>query len=93
MPPAFTLGLPLNRRDVLNSASAPSPSFSIMAGRSTPRSHKIFRLVEMYYDALGETLTLRRSLGAGFSCDVERAWNSALSSSSRARLRVVASRD
>lgn len=58
-------------------------------------SHKIFRLVEMYYDALGETLiwTLRRSLGAAFSCEMERAWNSALSGSSRARLRVVASRD
>ncbi|RTM07311.1 MAG: hypothetical protein EKK31_12060 [Hyphomicrobiales bacterium] len=58
-------------------------------------SQRIFRLVEMYYDALGETLiwTLRRSLGAGFSSEVERAWNSALSRSSRARLRVVASRD
>ncbi|MBN9547924.1 MAG: hypothetical protein J0H31_03315 [Alphaproteobacteria bacterium] len=63
--------------------------------KALARSHKVFRLVEMYYDALGETLiwTLRRSLGAGFSSEVERAWNSALSRNSRARLRVVASRD
>src|SRR3569832_227813 len=63
--------------------------------KALARSRKIFRLVEMHYDALGETLiwSLRRSLGAGFSCEVERAWNIALSSSSRTGLRVVASRD
>lgn len=65
------------------------------AVKALKRSRKIFGLVEMYYDALGETLiwTLRRSLGVGFSSEVERAWHSALGRGSRVRLTLIANRD
>ena len=65
------------------------------AVKALKRSRKMFGLVEMYYDALGETLiwTLRRSLGVGFSSEVERAWHSALGRSSRVRLMLIANRD
>ncbi len=64
------------------------------AVKALAQSNKTFRLVEMNYDALGETLiwTLRRSLGASFRCDVERAWRKALSRSPR-QMRVVVGRD
>lgn len=64
------------------------------AVKALAQSNKTFRLVEMHYDALGETLiwTLRRSLGARFCCDLERAWRNALSRSPR-QMRVVAGPD
>lgn len=64
------------------------------AVKALAESNKTFRLVEMHYDALAETLiwTLRRSLGDSFRCDVERAWRNALSSCPR-QMRVVAGRD
>lgn len=48
--------------------------------RALACSHKVCRLIDAHYEALRETLiwTLRRSLGAGFSVEVERAWHDAL---------------
>jgi len=50
------------------------------------QSDRICRLVDLHYQALAETLmwTLRRSLGATFTIEVERAWMGALWGASRA---------
>lgn len=52
-----------------------APTVTILA-----RSHRVFRLIERHYEARAKTLvwTLRRSLGDGFTVDVERAWMGAL---------------
>ncbi|MGO4686134.1 hypothetical protein [Hyphomicrobium sp. 2TAF46] len=51
--------------------------------RGLARSHKVCRLIDNHYEALGETLiwTLRLCLGAGFSAETERAWHEALHAS------------
>lgn len=58
-----------------------SPTVAALA-----QSHKVFRLIEVHYEAIAETLiwTLRRSLGEKFTIETERAWLSALWSAKRA---------
>ncbi|MCF1743054.1 hypothetical protein KYK29_10635 [Shinella daejeonensis] len=60
--------------------------------RILAQSNKVFRLIEMHYEALAETLiwTLRRSLNDSFTIEVERAWMGALWGTSRVRTMVVA---
>lgn len=50
------------------------------AVRTLAPFHKVCALVDAHYDSIGQTLiwTLRRSLGANFTAEVERAWHDAL---------------
>ncbi|MDW6023348.1 hypothetical protein SAZ10_16455 [Mesorhizobium sp. BAC0120] len=59
----------------INRFGAILPTVRALAG-----SHKVFRLIEVYYHELAEVLiwTLRRSLGFRFTTEVERAWHQAL---------------
>lgn len=79
--PVRTLGLLLGQ----------SGRFEAMAhaGKAPAPSPEVCRLIEAHHEALADTLiwTLRRSLGAAFTAEAERAWCGALRNASHRRCR------
>lgn len=85
--PVQTLGLLLGH---MGRFGAIAPAVKALAP-----SRKVCRLIDAHYEALAETLmwTLRRSLGATFTAEVERAWCGALWGVSRVKSVAAGNRE